>query len=174
MAKDDLMDDRFSSIFTDPKFKKPRKHERKVKIDKRFQSMFTNKSFKVKYKVDKRGRPVSKSSTEDFKKFYDLPSDDDTKDSVSNEESVDSEPENEPTSGTEAHDFPKVLTTEREDYVITQDIREKLKDMSVDYARGEGRLFSESSSDESESEGKFRSLISFGVSYIWFKIAYTF
>ena len=36
--------------------------------------MFTDKKFKVKYEVDKRGKPISLTSTENMKKFYDLSS----------------------------------------------------------------------------------------------------
>jgi len=35
--------------------------------------------------------------------------------------------------------------------VVTTTVREKLKDLSVDYARGGGQIFSESSSSEEES-----------------------
>lgn len=37
--------------------------------------------------------------------------------------------------------------------LISDKLLEKLKDINVDYARGEHNLFSESSSDEPESEG---------------------
>lgn len=46
--------------------------DRKVKIDKRFRAMFHDKKFKLNYAVDKRGRPISHSTTEDLKRFYDL------------------------------------------------------------------------------------------------------
>lgn len=156
MKDEELLDDRFRTLLTDPKFKKPRKHDRKVKIDKRFQSMFKNDAFKVKYFVDKRGRPISKSTTEDFKKFYDLSSDEDgTKNGSDDEsESEGSEEEFEPDSGKdeEKNNFPKLFDSEKDKKMITSDIRNKLMDMKVDYARGEGKLFSESSSDETETE----------------------
>ena len=72
---DDLLrDDRFAHIARDPKFKRIPKAERKVKVDKRFQGMFKDKRFAVKYTVDKRGRPVNQSSSENLRKYYDLSS----------------------------------------------------------------------------------------------------
>ncbi|XP_051559167.1 ESF1 homolog [Myxocyprinus asiaticus] len=66
------VDDRFSKVKKDPRFWEMPDIERKVKIDKRFQSMFHDKRFQLKYTVDKRGRPVNHSSTEDLKRFYKL------------------------------------------------------------------------------------------------------
>ncbi|XP_072512836.1 ESF1 homolog [Salminus brasiliensis] len=63
-------DDRFSKITKDPRFWEIPDVEKKVRIDKRFQSMFHDERFKLKYTVDKRGRPVSHTSTEDLKRFY--------------------------------------------------------------------------------------------------------
>uniref|UniRef100_A0A8B9HP38 ESF1, nucleolar pre-rRNA processing protein, homolog (S. cerevisiae) n=1 Tax=Astyanax mexicanus TaxID=7994 RepID=A0A8B9HP38_ASTMX len=63
-------DDRFTKITKDPRFWEIPDVEKKVRIDKRFQSMFHDERFKLKYTVDKRGRPVSHTSTEDLKRFY--------------------------------------------------------------------------------------------------------
>ncbi|XP_008276563.1 ESF1 homolog isoform X2 [Stegastes partitus] len=65
-------DDRFLRVQKDPRFWEMPERERKVKIDKRFQSMFHDERFKVKYTVDKRGRPINHTSTEDLKRFYKL------------------------------------------------------------------------------------------------------
>lgn len=65
-------DDRFLRVQKDPRFWEMPEREIKVKIDKRFQSMFTDKRFKVKYTVDKRGRPINHTSTEDLRRFYKL------------------------------------------------------------------------------------------------------
>lgn len=65
------MDDRFSHITADPRFRTLRKADKRVKVDKRFSKMFTEKKFKLKYSVDKRGKRINKKE-EDFKKFYDL------------------------------------------------------------------------------------------------------
>ncbi|XP_028675978.1 ESF1 homolog isoform X3 [Erpetoichthys calabaricus] len=65
-------DERFSRVMKDPRFWEMPEKERKVKIDKRFQSMFYDKKFKLKYTVDKRGRPINHTSTDDLKRFYAL------------------------------------------------------------------------------------------------------
>lgn len=63
--------------------------ERKVKIDKRFRAMFHDKKFKLRYTVDKRGRPVNYTSTENLRKFYALSeSDSDLSESDSKELTV--------------------------------------------------------------------------------------
>lgn len=69
-----LNDTRFAFMAKDPKFKRIPKAERKVKIDKRFQGMFNDKKFSVQYTIDKRGRPISQTSSENLKKYYDLSS----------------------------------------------------------------------------------------------------
>ncbi|XP_028262998.1 ESF1 homolog [Parambassis ranga] len=78
-------DERFLRVQKDPRFWEMPEKERKVKIDKRFQSMFHDKRFKVKYTVDKRGRPINHSSTEDLKRFYKLS---DSEDEEEDEEDV--------------------------------------------------------------------------------------
>lgn len=65
-------DERFLRVQKDPRFWEMPERERKIKIDKRFQSMFHDERFKVKYTVDKRGRPISHTSTDDLKRFYKL------------------------------------------------------------------------------------------------------
>ncbi|XP_070578083.1 ESF1 homolog [Ptychodera flava] len=72
MPGDILKDERFAHIKTDPRFRHMPKSERKVKIDKRFQGMFKDRRFKEKYTVDKRGRQVNLTTSEDLKKFYEL------------------------------------------------------------------------------------------------------
>uniref|UniRef100_A0A8C0EIX8 ESF1 nucleolar pre-rRNA processing protein homolog n=1 Tax=Bubo bubo TaxID=30461 RepID=A0A8C0EIX8_BUBBB len=67
-----LNDGRFSRVTRDPRFWEMPEKERKIKIDKRFRAMFHDKKFKLKYTVDKRGRPVNYSSTENLRKFYAL------------------------------------------------------------------------------------------------------
>uniref|UniRef100_A0A6J0UA32 ESF1 homolog n=1 Tax=Pogona vitticeps TaxID=103695 RepID=A0A6J0UA32_9SAUR len=83
--KEVTSDQRFSRITRDPRFWEMPEKDRKIKIDKRFQAMFHDKKFKLKYTVDKRGRPVNHSSTEDLKRFYDISdSDSDLSDSDQN------------------------------------------------------------------------------------------
>ncbi|KAM6138794.1 LOW QUALITY PROTEIN: ESF1 homolog [Phoenicopterus ruber ruber] len=67
-----LSDGRFSCVARDPRFWEMPEKERKIKIDKRFRAMFHDKKFKLKYTVDKRGRPVNYTSTENLRKFYAL------------------------------------------------------------------------------------------------------
>ncbi|XP_028393448.1 ESF1 homolog [Dendronephthya gigantea] len=66
------MDERFSHIAKDPRFRKIPNKKRKVKIDSRFQQMFSDKNFNTKYFVDKRGRKVQDSAKEDLSNFYEL------------------------------------------------------------------------------------------------------
>ncbi|KAJ8930344.1 hypothetical protein NQ314_016894 [Rhamnusium bicolor] len=142
-----MEDKRFAHIANDPKFRRIPKGERKVKIDKRFQSMFKDKQFKVKYTIDKRGRPVSHTSTEDLKRYYDITSDEESSESEndigkfvkapkSNEESEINELENKHVS----------------DKSLPDNIKKKLRNLNVDYARGESALYSGSSSDDEESD----------------------
>ncbi|KAK6300288.1 hypothetical protein J4Q44_G00283860 [Coregonus suidteri] len=65
-------DDRFQKVKKDPRFWEMPEKEHKIKIDKRFQSMFHDDRFKLKYTVDKRGRPVNHTTSEDLKRFYNL------------------------------------------------------------------------------------------------------
>ncbi|KAM6207582.1 ESF1 homolog [Sarcoramphus papa] len=67
-----LSDGRFSCVTRDPRFWEMPEKERKIKIDKRFRAMFHDKKFKLKYTVDKRGRPVNYTSTENLRKLYAL------------------------------------------------------------------------------------------------------
>lgn len=156
---DILKDGRFSKLINDPRYRQIPKTERKVKIDKRFQSMFDNDKFKVKYTIDKRGRPVNQSSSENLKKYYDLSSED----SDSSEEDEDEHKENKAEDKVdEEHDVgkfvrpPKLESSEREDAEkddpetkvendelvqgeIPKKIKKKLRDLDTDYARGEGK-----------------------------------
>ncbi|XP_049656289.1 ESF1 homolog [Accipiter gentilis] len=84
-----LSDGRFSCVTRDPRFWEMPEKERKIKIDKRFRAMFHDKKFKLKYTVDKRGRPVNYTSTENLRKFYALSeSDSDLSESDSKEHTV--------------------------------------------------------------------------------------
>ncbi|XP_027477533.1 ESF1 homolog [Zalophus californianus] len=72
-SKHEIMSDqRFRRVTKDPRFWEMPEKDRKVKIDKRFRAMFHDKRFKLNYAVDKRGRPINHSTTEDLKRFYDL------------------------------------------------------------------------------------------------------
>ncbi|XP_021556344.1 ESF1 homolog isoform X2 [Neomonachus schauinslandi] len=72
-SKQEIMSDqRFRKVTKDPRFWEMPEKDRKVKIDKRFRAMFHDKRFKLNYAVDKRGRLINHSTTEDLKRFYDL------------------------------------------------------------------------------------------------------
>lgn len=159
-------DKRFADIVSDPKFRRIPKNERKVKIDKRFQSMFKDKRFKVKYAVDKRGRPVNNTTTEDLKRYYELNSDVSSSSDDNEEENEEegkyvklNKPEDNNDIVQEENDEEKDLEINhgnlKEQHVndkkISEEIKKKLQNLNVDYARGESTLFSDSSSDDEES-----------------------
>jgi len=123
-------DERFKKLGTDKKFRSVSKKHKKVKIDKRFQSVFTDTKFVNKCDVDKRGRPKHLSAKESFEKFYDVDSSGSDKEEEESQDEV-SEPEN---------------------LVEDEKIKAKLRDDKVDYARGEGALYSDSSSSSEESD----------------------
>ncbi|XP_001948184.2 ESF1 homolog [Acyrthosiphon pisum] len=140
------MDKRFSKIGDDPKFRRVPKADRKVKIDKRFQSIFNDKRFKVKYTIDKRGKPLRGSTTDDFKKFYHMSDDEkDDTDSEQNSSDVTQESESEEQTLVEEDD-------DVESNIICKSIKDRrLKDKTVDCARGDGELMTDSSSDDDTS-----------------------
>ncbi|CAF0935309.1 unnamed protein product [Brachionus calyciflorus] len=76
-----IKDERFKHIVKDSRFRQMPKHERKFKVDKRFKNMFEDNKFKIKYSVDKRGRPVNLTSSDNLKKFYDLSSEEEDEES---------------------------------------------------------------------------------------------
>ncbi|XP_013108507.2 ESF1 homolog isoform X2 [Stomoxys calcitrans] len=162
-------DERFQHLVTDPRFKSLPKVQRKVKIDKRFEGMFTNDKFKVKYTVDKYGRRLNKSTSEDLKKYYELNSseeeEDDDVDAEKDDKTVVSEEQNSASENEEAErekEEKAILResdVENENDALTSDdeevpktLRERLLDPDIDYARGEGRLITDSSSDDESSE----------------------
>ncbi|KAK9883592.1 hypothetical protein WA026_001768 [Henosepilachna vigintioctopunctata] len=129
-----MEDDRFKHISNDAKFRRIPKKEQKVKIDSRFQSMFDDQKFKQEYKVDQRGRPIKGSSTHDLKRYYHL--------SSSEESSLEED---------ETHESDELKKLHVDDKKVCSKVKQKLKNLKVNYARGEKALFSESSSDD-ESE----------------------
>lgn len=185
-----LSDKRFAHIAKDPRFKRVPVSTKKVTIDKRFNAMFSDKKFHLKYTVDKRGRPVNLSSTEQLKDFYRIESDESDEDEekpkneddsetgkdLAEEESEEQEEEEQESDKEDDSDelekekppkkvkqpkqakvngftVSEVIPKEKEAKVeIDEDIRAKLHDLEVDYARGEGVLYSDSSSDEDYTE----------------------
>lgn len=133
-------DPRFAHLVSDPRFKNIHKSTKSIKIDKRFKSMFSDDKFKVKYSVDKYGRRVNKTSNDDLEKYYELSSDEDE-----DEEKRKEEKELLKESG-------DALEVNESDEEIGDDVKAKLKDLDIDYARGELPLLSDSSSDDESSE----------------------
>jgi hypothetical protein len=134
-------DPRFAHLVGDPRFKGIPKAQRKVKVDQRFRSMFKDQQFKVKYAVDKYGRPSNKSSTDDLKKYYEASSSEDEDAQAEEKEALDASSD-ENTDGNN-----KLLV----DVQLPGEIKKKLTNLEIDYARGEGNLLSDSSSDEESS-----------------------
>ncbi|XP_030041096.2 ESF1 homolog [Manduca sexta] len=161
---DILKDTRFAKYLNDPRYKQIPKHERKVKIDKRFQSMFNDSKFKVKYTVDKRGRPVNETSTENLRKYYELDESED--DSGAEEQIQEDEEESEETPGRfvkrpkdeedekldNKSEAVKFENDKLERGKLDEKTKSRLYDLDIDYARGEGLLQTDSSSDEETTE----------------------
>lgn len=165
-------DSRFKKLGTDKKFRKVGRKHKKVKIDSRFQSLFTQDKFLNKCSVDKRGRPKHLSAKEDYEKFYDLDSSDedeesdeknkplkktnkkaDSTDESDSDEENQSDVEEEENEEEEDPDCDNVEENEEPNSDLGEDIMSKLRDSKVDYARGEGRLYSsDSSSGEDDTE----------------------
>ncbi|XP_020801760.1 pre-rRNA-processing protein esf1 [Drosophila serrata] len=156
-------DERFQHLLADPRFRGVPKVQRKVKIDKRFQGMFTDDKFKVKYTVDKYGRPVNKSNAEDLRKYYEL----DENDSDSDEEDKEKEQKEEDQEASDELQERRAeelaiadlqendaleASDDSSDSELPKDLRERLTNPDVDYARGEGRLMTDSSSDEDSDD----------------------
>lgn len=163
-----MEDNRFKHITTDPRFRRIPKGAQKVKIDKRFKSMFKDSKFKIKYTVDKRGRPVNHNSTEDLKRYYEISSEDESSDEESEDnngsevsedplepklkEKLDKKPGKYVKVQKKGENKTKSTVQLGESKSIPDEVKNKLKNLNVDYARGEAPLFSESSSDDEESE----------------------
>ncbi|XP_055906760.1 ESF1 homolog [Eupeodes corollae] len=153
-------DPRFSHLVSDPRFKNLPKSERKVKIDKRFESMFNDKKFKVKYTVDKYGRKVNKSSSEDLKKYYDIGSSDDEEEEAKEKQ----EEEKQIIKDDNELDVDENDALQSDGEVVPTTLKERLLDPNIDYARGEGRLISDSSSDDESSEDEDDELF---IEHVW-------
>lgn len=149
---DILKDSRFTKYLNDPRYRQIPKHERKVKIDKRFQSMFNDEKFKVKYTVDKRGRPVNETSTENLRKYYEV---DDSDESSADEAEEDVQDDKDglgdkstegrfvvrPPSEDDDEEDTKSLQTTNDKLTrgkLNKKVKSRLLDLDIDYARGEG------------------------------------
>ena len=143
-----LNDKRFAKLATDKKFRSVGKKHKKVEIDKRFGALFTNKNFVSKCTVDKRGRPKNLSAKESYEKFYQLEDDsssDDDQEEDENNQEEDEISDNEEKESEEEKEEERKPVSKAE---INKKIKSKLLSDDVDYARGEGNLYSDSSSDD--------------------------
>ena len=145
-----LNDKRFAKLATDKKFRSVGKKHKKVEIDKRFGALFTNKNFVSKCSVDKRGRPKNLSAKESYEKFYQL--EDDSSSDDDQEEDEDNQEEDEVSDNKEKESEAEDVKEEERKPVSKAEINKKIKSKllsdDVDYARGEGNLYSDSSSEE--------------------------
>jgi len=158
-----LQDKRFARIATDRKFRGGGKKQRKVKIDQRFQSMFKEEKFVSKCTVDKRGRPKNFTSKENYRKYYDLKGSDESESDSDVDQSADDDDDDNVAGGSDVenagtqqksaeHETDSEEEEEETGPQIEPSIKAKLHNHSVDYARGEGNLYSDSSSDESSED----------------------
>lgn len=139
-------DPRFAHLVNDPRFKHLPQSHKKVKIDKRFQSMFNDDKFKVKYTIDKYGRKTNtKSSSEDLKKYYDLKEDSSSNNDESDNENIKSD------KSSKLQEQLQIDDSNSDDEEIADDIKSKLRDETLDYARGMA-VMTDSSTDEESSE----------------------
>ena len=86
-----LKDKRFAHIGKDPRFRSVPTKTKKITVDNRFSGMFKDKRFKLQYTVDKRGRPLTVSSNEQLKDYYQIDSEEDSEENEEKEESADGE-----------------------------------------------------------------------------------
>lgn len=142
-----LKDSRFTKYLNDPRYRQIPKHERKVKIDKRFQSMFNDEKFKVKYTVDKRGRPVNETSTENLRKYYEVDESEesssdeaegDVKDDKDGSDNRSTAGEIRPSSDDDDEKETKSVNDKLTRGKLDKKVKNRLLDLDIDYARGEG------------------------------------
>ncbi|XP_055383126.1 ESF1 homolog [Condylostylus longicornis] len=138
-------DSRFSNLLRDSRFKNLPTYKKQIKIDKRFKSMFDEAKFNSKQGVDKYGRPLLNSNEDELKKYYDIDSDGNSEEEIEKEAILEEKAlksENDNYMGDELSNDGIILSTE---------IKKKLLN-DVDFARGEGKIISDSSSDDETSE----------------------
>ncbi|XP_055606701.1 ESF1 homolog [Uranotaenia lowii] len=161
-------DARFAHLVNDPRFKGIPKAEKKVTIDKRFQSMFNDERFNVKHTIDKYGRKVKQGGSEELRKYYQVESSEEgssTGEEEVEEKKVKPKPKkqvekkpavaekSDESSGEDESDSDSdslELDEEEKAFAMSDQVKNRLKDMEVDYARGEAAIASDSSSDDDE------------------------
>jgi hypothetical protein len=139
-ASSSVVDPRFASLGTDPRFRLPSKKNSRVKLDKRFSRLLTDEDFAQQASVDRYGRKIPKGQgRKKLERLYQLPSEDEDESDDDDEDDEDG-------------DKDKGLGDEsgEDDTVIRQNL--KKADRIYDPARDGGFSTSDSDSDSQESE----------------------
>ncbi|XP_050079215.1 ESF1 homolog [Anopheles maculipalpis] len=148
-------DDRFAHLINNPRYHGIPKSKKKVKIDSRFKAMFEDERFNQKATMDKYGRKIKKTDSDMLRKFYHLDSDEEENEQDAEREREREERAMEGRAGSDSEpdaDEGLELTEEERKAGLSSNVKKRLNDMDVDFARGEGVLGSESSSD-GDSDG---------------------
>ncbi|KRY67638.1 ESF1 -like protein, partial [Trichinella pseudospiralis] len=143
-------DKRFAHVSWDPKFREMPRKIRKVKIDDRFSSMFTDPNFKLEFTVDKRGRPYHRSTEENMRKFYDIHSDDEQSTDEQTAPVVEDEHELITRSEVVEKDTDELKKIQEEDDDEEEEEEDEEEMIHLDLARGHGNISSSDSSDDEE------------------------
>ncbi|KFB40256.1 AGAP003294-PA-like protein [Anopheles sinensis] len=156
-------DERFAHLINDPRYRGMPKSKKKVQIDSRFKAMFEDGRFNERATVDRYGRKLRRTQTDEMKKFYELEESDDEEKAQREREleeramegRMEEEEQEKDTSGSdseaESTDGLELNEDEKKMDIPTK-IKKRLKNLEIDYARGEGVLLTESSSDEDSDE----------------------
>lgn len=134
-------DPRFSKVFSDPRFMRPKKKNTKLNIDNRFTKMLQNDEFSVVGKVDKYGRKI-KNNKSDLKRFYKIEDEDSDK-----EDKGEDNEEEENDKEEESSDESEVEKEGEEDEEEEDD-----DEIKFDPARGEGVMYSSSEDEWSDED----------------------
>jgi len=149
-------DPRFSRVFSDPRFLRPKKSKTKINIDKRFSQMLDNDDFSVVGKVDKYGRKI-KNSKSDIKRYYKIEDKEEEADDESELENIsDEENEEEEIEAVEniTDNENKKLQKGKAKAEEEELESESESESEIDYARGEGVLYSSSEDDWSDIDAE--------------------
>lgn len=146
-----IEDDRFKHIATDPRFRGVPRSQRKIKIDNRFAGMFDDKRFKLKYVMDKRGRPIHSTTSEDLKKYYAVASSDSESEAEDDEPAEHSHEDTDTVEDSAAKPKSKQLAEKAE---VADDVAESEEHDDDSEATEESEDGSEDESAESSDEEK--------------------
>ncbi|XP_074596875.1 ESF1 homolog [Brevipalpus obovatus] len=158
MPKEEVIDERFKQVLTDPRFKTLSKKRRRIKVDSRFKSMF-DKKFNGGCLIDKRGRKVNRSAEKTLKKFYEVSSEEEEEGKEKDCDDDKDEDNDENIKSSEKEDSSKAHTKssseeESEDEETSSVVAGPSTSKSVSDLRGEYNDVISSSSDEESSEGE--------------------